>query len=247
MIVKRISSLVSSSAALIVSASLCSTAEIPRHTIQTAVNGQGITEVTLVNTSNVPITAIHVTFLCSPYPAEISLDALVEGTVNGSIPSQGTFRYEIPPLAAACPGGIEDIAYADGVHEGSVIGRERTINRRRAVYDEVTKVKAWIQAIPASEWNSARYLSFAIARQEQLKNDQVMPKTKAFDEKQVRMEAMSALIRRIQGIDPPHNQAILTQEQALRIMNKWVNVLGDALKLDGVVEASSNETTSYVF
>lgn len=247
MIVKRISSLVGSSAALIVSASLCSTAQIPRHTIQTAVNGQGITEVTLVNTSNVPITAIHVTFLCRSYPAEISSDALVEGALNGSIPSKGTFRYVIPPLAAGCPGGIEDIAYADGAHEGSVIGRERTINRWRAVYDEVTKVRAWIQAIPAAEWSSSKFLSFATARQEQLENDQVMPKTKAFDEKQARIQAMSAIVGRLQGIGQSHNAAIVTQAQALRVMNNWTTVLGDALKLDGIVEASSKETTVDVF
>ena len=239
--VKGISSLVGSNAALIMLVAMCSNAQTPRHTIQTAIIGQGETEVTLVNTSDVPITAVHATYLCSPYPIEIWSDTLLDFVPNG-IPPKGTYRFGIPRMAASCPGGIEDIAYADGVHEGSIIGRERTINRRQAVYDEVTKVRAWIQAIPATEWNSSKFLSFATARQEQLKNNQVMPKTKAFDEKHARMDAISSIVHRIQGIEPPHNQAALTQEQAFRIMNKWVNALGGALKLDGVETSTSAAT-----
>jgi hypothetical protein len=214
-------------------------AQTLRHAVQTATNERGDTELILVNTSEIPITAIHSTYFCTPYPLEVSSDTLVEFALNGSIPPKGTYRYVIPPQATRCPGGIEDIAYADGAHEGSAIGRLRTINRRRAVYDEVSKVRDWVQAVPANEWNSSAFLSFATTRHGQLNKDPAMPKTQAFDEKHARLEAMAAIIRQLKGIGEPQSKVILTQAKALRIMNKWMDVLDNALKLDGVTVASS--------
>lgn len=227
-------------ALMALSSCLSLTAQTPRHTIQTAINERGDKELILVNTSDIPITAIHSTYLCAPYPLEVSSDTLLEFALNGSIPPNGMYKYVIPPQAAGCPGGIEDITYADGAHEGSAIGRLRTINRRRAVYDEVSKTRDWIQAIPAAKWSPSVFLSFANTRREQLNNDPAAPKTQAHDEKLARLEAMSAIIRRLKGIGEPQSKVILTQEQALRIMNKWAEVLDNALTLDGVTVASSN-------
>lgn len=143
----------------------------------------------LENANNADITGFHAVFTCDYGKADLFFDTIFNYGANKPIPPGGHFVYSIPSSIAKCPGGIDAVAFSNGVIEGNANAAAALVKRRSAAIDELKHAQLILPPLNGDQWNIRTFRQSMVAR----RNEVALVPSLPADETAVRQHIIDTL------------------------------------------------------